>query len=116
MNDQTSPSSEKLTRGLEVISLLIIIACLIVIFRVIPIGVGLARLQSWLAGQGALGIAAYIVIYIVATVLLIPGSALTLLAGVLYGPWWGTMIVSVGATLGAAAAYLLGRWVFRSAL
>ncbi len=116
MNNKISAPPEKLTRGLEIISLLIIIACLIVIFRIIPIGVGIARLQSWLAGQGVRGIAAYIVIYIVATVLLIPGSALTLLAGVLYGPWWGTVIVSAGATLGAAAAYLLGRWVFRSAV
>ena len=93
MNNKTSPSSEKLTRGTEIISLLMIIACLIVIFRVIPIGVGIARLRSWLAGQGARGIAAYIVIYIVATVVLIPGSALTLLAGVLYGPWWGSFVI-----------------------
>ena len=116
MNSKTSPSSEKLTRGIEIASLLVIIACLIVIFRVIPVGVGIARLQSWLAGQGVRGIAVYIVIYIIATVVLIPGSALTLLAGVLYGPWWGTLIASTGATLGAAGAYLLGRWVFRSAV
>ncbi len=111
-----STTSGRLSRLLQITSVLIIIGCLIVIFRIIPVGLGIVRLQGWLAGQGARGIAAYIVIYIVATVLLIPGSALTLLAGVLYGPWWGTLIVSAGATSGAAAAYLLGRYAFRTAV
>ena len=104
MNRNTSISSAKLTRGIEIASLLIIIACLIAIVRIIPVGLGIAGLQGRLMGLGVRGIAAYIVIYIVATVLLIPGSAIALLAGVLYGPWWGTVIASTGATLGAAAA------------
>jgi len=115
MSQNMTPSG-RLSRWSQIASVLIIIGCLIIIFRVIPIGVGIARLQSWLAGLGARGIAAYIVIYVVATVLLIPGSAITLLAGVLYGPWWGTLIVSAGATVGAAAAYLLGRYALRGSV
>lgn len=95
---------------------LIIVGSILFIFRIIPIGQGISHLQGWLAGKGFLGAAVYVAIYIVATVLLIPGSAITLLAGVLYGPGWGTLIVSIGATLGAACAYLLGRYAFRSAV
>jgi uncharacterized membrane protein YdjX (TVP38/TMEM64 family) len=100
----------------EMVSLLIIVACVVAIFRIIPVGQGIGDLRGWLAGRGARGVAAYIVIYILATILLIPGSPIGLLAGVLYGPWWGTLFVSAGATLGAAAAYLLGRYAFRSAV
>ena len=32
-----------------------------------------------------------------------------MLAGALYGTWWGSLIVFVGACLGAEAAFLLGR-------
>ena len=115
MNQNMTPSG-RLSRLTQIASVLIIIGCMIAIFRIIPVGLGIARLQGWLAGLGARGIAAYIVIYIIATVLLMPGSAITLLAGVLYGPWWGTLIVSAGATVGAAAAYLLGRYALRSAV
>jgi len=32
-----------------------------------------------------------------------------MLAGALYGPWWGSLLVFIGACLGAEAAFLLGR-------
>jgi uncharacterized membrane protein YdjX (TVP38/TMEM64 family) len=112
----TAASTGRLSRTVQIVSLLIIVVCVVVIFRIIPVGLGIARLQSWLAGLGIRGVLVYIAIYIIATVLLIPGSAITLLAGVLYGPWWGTLIVSAGATLGAAAAYLLGRYALRSSV
>ncbi|NNM87647.1 MAG: DUF547 domain-containing protein, partial [Phycisphaerae bacterium] len=109
-------SSGRISRMVEIVSLLVIIVCLLTIFRIIPIGVAIARLHAFLAQAGLTGILIYIGIYLLATVLLIPGTALTLLAGVLYGPLWGTIIVSIGSTLGAAAAYLLGRFAFRAAV
>jgi Uncharacterized conserved protein len=54
---------------------------------------------------GPWGPAAFILIYIVATVLFIPGSLLTLGAGVLFGVVGGSICVSVGSTLGAACAF-----------
>jgi uncharacterized membrane protein YdjX (TVP38/TMEM64 family) len=37
-----------------------------------------------------------------------------MLAGALYGTWWGSLIVFVGACLGAEAAFLLGRTWLRN--
>jgi uncharacterized membrane protein YdjX (TVP38/TMEM64 family) len=51
----------------------------------------------------------FIVLYVVATVLFLPGSVLTLAAGALFGPLWGPVYALVGATLGAVAAFLLAR-------
>jgi uncharacterized membrane protein YdjX (TVP38/TMEM64 family) len=53
-------------------------------------------------------------LYIVACLLFIPGSLLTLGAGFLFGVVWGTITVSIGSTLGATAAFLVGRTLARA--
>jgi uncharacterized membrane protein YdjX (TVP38/TMEM64 family) len=73
----------------------------------------LSRALAWVADQGAAGVVAYILLYVVATVLFLPGSILTLGAGAVYGVVYGVPIVSTAATLGATAAFLAGRYVAR---
>lgn len=68
---------------------------------------------AWVENLGWLGIAAYILIYIAACVLLIPGSVLTLGAGVVFGVAKGSVIVSIASTLGATIAFLTGRYIAR---
>jgi uncharacterized membrane protein YdjX (TVP38/TMEM64 family)/rhodanese-related sulfurtransferase len=50
-------------------------------------------------------------LYAVATVLFLPGSVITLAGGVLFGPVWGTLWSLTGATLGAALAFLIARYL-----
>ena len=68
---------------------------------------------DWVAGLGTWGPFIFILIYIIACVLFIPGSILTLGAGVLFGVVKGSVIVSVAATLGASCAFLVGRYFTR---
>ncbi|MSU50572.1 MAG: TVP38/TMEM64 family protein [Opitutus sp.] len=73
-------------------------------------------LREALAGVAALGPwgpVLFVVIYLVATVLFVPGSALTLGAGALFGVGWGSVYVSAGSVLGATAAFLVGRYFAR---
>lgn len=63
--------------------------------------------------MGAWGPVAYIGVYVVGAILLIPGSVLTLAAGAIFGLVRGTALVLVGATLGAAAAFLVARYLAR---
>jgi uncharacterized membrane protein YdjX (TVP38/TMEM64 family) len=58
-------------------------------------------------GLGPVGVVLFICVYIVATVTLAPPFILTLAAGAIYGVWKGSLIVLVGASLGASAAYAL---------
>jgi uncharacterized membrane protein YdjX (TVP38/TMEM64 family) len=51
--------------------------------------------------------------YVVASVLVFPGLPLSLGAGYLFGPLVGTAAASVGSTLGAGAAFLVGRTLAR---
>ncbi|MEG4418961.1 TVP38/TMEM64 family protein [Microcoleus sp. LAD1_D5] len=66
-----------------------------------------------IASLGPWGPAAFILIYIVATVLFIPGSLLTLGSGVLFGVVGGSICVSIGSVLGATCAFLVGRYLIR---
>lgn len=62
---------------------------------------------------GGWGPVFFVLIYVAATVLLIPGSILGLSAGALFGILRGSLLVSLGSTLGAACAFLLGRYLAR---
>jgi uncharacterized membrane protein YdjX (TVP38/TMEM64 family) len=68
-----------------------------------------ASIQDTIAASGSAGILIFIIAYVIATIALIPASALTLAAGYLFGPVLGTAIVSVASTTGAAAAFFIGR-------
>ena len=71
---------------------------------------------DWLGRLGPWGAILFIAIYVVATVLFIPGSVLTLGAGAVFGVVWGSIYVSIAATLGATAAFLVGRYFARDAI
>ncbi len=70
-----------------------------------------AALTGWVASAGAAGPLVFMVIYALATVLFLPGSLLTLAGGALFGPVWGTLYNLTGATLGAALAFLIARYL-----
>ena len=73
----------------------------------------LRQLLDWIDGIGPTAPVVFIAIYIVVTVFFVPGSILTLGAGALFGVLWGTIYVSVGSTLGATAAFVVGRYFMR---
>ena len=55
----------------------------------------------------------FVGVYVLATVLFLPASALTLGAGAVFGLGLGIAYVSAASTLGAAAAFLIGRYLAR---
>src|SRR5437867_5891455 len=71
---------------------------------------------DWIAELGPWGPVIFVGIYIVATVFFIPGSVLTLGAGAVFGVGLGSVCVSISATLGATAAFLVGRYLARDAI
>src|SRR5882724_4651439 len=71
---------------------------------------------GWIGKLGPWGPVIFIALYIVATVFFIPGSVLTLGAGAVFGVVLGSVYVSISATLGATAAFLVGRYLARDAI
>lgn len=68
---------------------------------------------QWIESLGLGGGFIFIAIYILATVAFLPGSILTLGAGIIFGVLLGSVYVFVGATIGAIAAFLVGRYLAR---
>ncbi len=71
---------------------------------------------DWIGKLGPWGPVIFVGLYVVATVLFVPGSVLTLGAGAVFGVVLGSVCVSISATLGATAAFLVGRYLAREAI
>lgn len=69
---------------------------------------------EWVRGAGLLGGLAFALLMLVATVLLLPASVLTLGAGFVWGPLVGFAVVLPSAVLASTAAFLLSRGVARA--
>lgn len=91
---------------------------------------GILQFLEWIEGHPVAGVLSFILVYFLATICFVPGSVLTLGAGFVFsaalnnndddgssslwkGVLLGTCAVFVGASLGAIAAFLLGRYLFR---
>jgi uncharacterized membrane protein YdjX (TVP38/TMEM64 family) len=95
--------------------ILIVLAAVAILYGAHRLGAGpvLKNALDSIRGLGALAPIAFIAIYIAACVLFLPGSILTIGAGVIFGVVRGTIYVSIAATLGATAAFLVGRYFAR---
>ncbi len=106
--------NHKATRALLPLVLIGIgVLLILAAFRYFQVPVLLRRSLDWVAGLGPAGVFAFIVIYVLACIFMLPGSVLTLGAGAIFGVVKGTAICSVAATLGATAAFLVGRYLAR---
>ena len=82
-------------------------------FLFLPAREWFAQFQNQIDSLGAAGPVVFALAYVVLTVLLIPGSALTLAAGAIFGLWLGVITVIIGSNLGALCSYLLARTFLR---
>ena len=78
-----------------------------------PIGSLLDRdtLQTWLRSLGSGSAAAFAIVQIAATAVGVPGTALVVAGGAVFGLWWGSVLSVLGAGLGAVAAFALARTI-----
>jgi uncharacterized membrane protein YdjX (TVP38/TMEM64 family) len=79
----------------------------------LPVKEYLERFGQWVRELGDWGPVLLAAAYVPATVLLIPGTIMSLMAGAAFGVVRGTIAVSAGSTVGAAAAFLVGRSLAR---
>jgi len=86
---------------------------LVLLLRAFAIEERLLGLVQWVRDAGSVGVGVFVLAYVLATVLFLPGSILTLGAGFAYGVIEGAAIVWVAANAGAALAFLLGRTLAR---
>jgi pyruvate/2-oxoglutarate dehydrogenase complex dihydrolipoamide dehydrogenase (E3) component/uncharacterized membrane protein YdjX (TVP38/TMEM64 family) len=113
--DVSHPDTKKTgERGYVRIVVLIAIAAAIgAALFLLPVKDYIVALLEWTRGLGAVGPVVVAAFYVIATVLFLPGSILTLGAGFLFGLGTGFLTVWIGSNLGACAAFLVGRFIAR---
>lgn len=79
----------------------------------LPDGARLLAGIDWLRASGPLGAAIFVAAHTVAILIFFPITPLVFVAGFVWGPLWGTLIMSVGSLLGTTTALVGGRWLMR---
>ncbi|HXV61338.1 MAG TPA: TVP38/TMEM64 family protein [Vicinamibacteria bacterium] len=104
-----APSKTTLKYGVAILA----IVGVVVVVRLLPLSHWLGAFNVWVSGLGVIGMIAFGLMYAVATVLMLPGSLLTLAGGATFGLLPGFVTVLFGATAGAALAFLVSRHLAR---
>ena len=103
-------------RWVRLSSMAVIVVSLVALMRLLPV----ERLVEVLTARGEelgfWGPLLFGAVYILAAVLFVPGSALTLGAGAVFGLGWGVVTVSLASTTAAALAFLIGRYIARDSV
>lgn len=109
--DDKARSRRRITLG--VVALAFGLVAAVAAGRALPLAEIAGRLVGAARDAGPAGALLYAAAYVAATVLFVPGLVLTLGGGFLYGPLWGTLLISPASVAGATAAFLLGRTLLR---
>ena len=76
-------------------------------------GIDREQLQIWLEQMGILAPIIYILLYTVATLLILPSTPLNLTGGAIFGVWFGTLWTTIAAIIAAIVAFTFTRTVGR---
>lgn len=71
------------------------------------------ELKTYINSFGIMAPVVFIIIFILSTIFFVPGLPITVLSGILFGAWWGTIYVVIGSTIGVSISFLIGRYIGR---
>ncbi len=105
-------SGTRLAIALAVVATGVLLAWRLGVFEMLTVA-NIGRLNVWFDGLGWWAPAVFVLLWIAASVLFLPGLAITIAGGLIFGAVWGTVWTTIGANLGAVAAFLIGRYAAR---
>jgi uncharacterized membrane protein YdjX (TVP38/TMEM64 family) len=76
--------------------------------------VGIAEVRDAFMSVGVWAPLLYVVVYVVATIVYLPGPLVTMTGGLVFGVWWGTLYALIGAVIGSVCAFLIARYLARA--
>jgi uncharacterized membrane protein YdjX (TVP38/TMEM64 family) len=109
-------SSRSRRVGLRVIAFLIALVAVWGVAQTVPLDEAMRSIRAWAAELGAMAPLAFVGGYVLATLLGVPGTPLTVIAGLLFGPRDGLIVAIAGSTLTASIAFWAARTVARAPL
>lgn len=110
-----SSSTDNKPKGVwKPILFIVLLMSVIIVFRLMGWEDKLTLLRNWISSLGPWGPFAFILFYILAVVLALPGSAITIAGATLFGSVLGVVLVSIASTTGAALSFLIARYIARN--
>jgi len=73
----------------------------------------LSAIETWITGLGHWALLAFVVLFVLATSCFVPDSLLCLVAGALFGPWWGVLAATVVMFLSSLLQFMLAHRLLR---
>jgi len=108
-NTNANEAPHNRARWIKLVVLICILVGLVITSIFLPVKDYVITVLEWIEHLGVWGPVVLAVFYILACVLMLPGGIITLAAGFMFGVVTGTITVSVGSTLGATGAFIVGR-------
>lgn len=107
------------SRGwIKIVILPAVVAAIILVFRFTPLSISNftpEKIKTYVLGFGVLAPLVFVVIYFLrAVILVLPVGVMSLAGGLIFGKWWGTLYILMGATIGACISFLIARYFGRS--
>ena len=110
-------STEPATRGRGALKIAAFVSAIIIMILLgRQLGAYVPQFAAWVDSIGIWGPIVFISGYALATIAFIPGSVLTVAAGAIFGLGKGVVYVLTGASIGAAGAFLVARYLARKAI
>ncbi|MEW6335582.1 MAG: TVP38/TMEM64 family protein, partial [Thermodesulfobacteriota bacterium] len=100
-------------KTVKAVALVAIVAGLVLAARVFDLQQGFREALAWIDDAGPIGPLVFFGLYVAACVFMLPGLILTMGAGAVFGVVNGLLLVSLSSTVGATAAFLVGRYLAR---
>lgn len=101
-----------MNKAWRIILCVALLALITWLWWVLPVSNWIDLFRERILSLGIWGVVAFIVIYVIVSLVLGPASALTLTAGLAYGAW-GFPLVVFSATLAAGVTFLIARYLVR---
>jgi len=97
------------------VAVVVVLLAVIVVAAIgmLPLAAGVERALAFAEQHREVAAALFVAAYVLAAVLVLPGAILTVAAGLLFGLPLGVALTSAAATLGASAAFAVGRFAAR---
>jgi uncharacterized membrane protein YdjX (TVP38/TMEM64 family) len=93
-----------------------LLIAVVVASRAVDLSRHVETAQAWTAALGILAPVAYVIVYVAATLVGVPGTPFTLLSPFLFGPLTAFVVMVVASSASAAAGFLIARYLARDSL
>ena len=70
-----------------------------------------SNIENIVVSMGRWAPIAFIVVYILMTILMLPVTPASLAAGILFGPYWGILYILIASSTAASGAFFFSRWL-----